>query len=88
VRDPEVTEGLRRAVEYALAGDWEAAHEIAQDHDGDAIASWLHAVAHRMEGDLDNARYWYRRAGRPFCEEVSVLAELRGIAAALDEGAA
>ena len=25
-------------------------------------AFWLHAYLHRLEGDLDNANYWYRRA--------------------------
>jgi hypothetical protein len=30
-----------------------------------ADAAWLHAYLHRREGDLGNARYWYRRAGRP-----------------------
>jgi hypothetical protein len=24
-----------------------------------------HAYLHRKEGDLGNAAYWYRRAGRP-----------------------
>ena len=24
----------------------------------------MHAYLHRKEGDLDNARYWYQRAGR------------------------
>ena len=27
--------------------------------------SWVHAYLHRKEGDLCNAGYWYRRAGRP-----------------------
>jgi hypothetical protein len=27
--------------------------------------AWVHAYLHRSEGDLDNARYWYRRAQRP-----------------------
>jgi hypothetical protein len=45
-------------------GNWERAHEIVQDlHDSDA--AWVHAYLHRREGDLGNARYWYRRAGRP-----------------------
>jgi hypothetical protein len=26
---------------------------------------WVHAYLHRVEGDLSNAGYWYRRAGRP-----------------------
>jgi len=30
------------------------------------LAAWLHGIVHTLEGDLDNARYWYRRAGRDF----------------------
>ncbi len=28
-------------------------------------AAWVHAYLHRVEGDLPNARYWYRTAGKP-----------------------
>jgi hypothetical protein len=45
-------------------GDWEKAHEVAQDVEGVEVA-WVHAYLHRKEGDLSNASYWYRRAGRP-----------------------
>jgi hypothetical protein len=44
-------------------GDWDRAHRIAQDID-DAEGAWVHAYLHRKEGDLSNASYWYRRAGR------------------------
>ncbi len=45
-------------------GDWEASHNVAQDiHDRNG--SWIHAYLHRKEGDLPNAGYWYRQAGRP-----------------------
>jgi hypothetical protein len=54
---------LLRAVWYGLHGDWEAAHELAQAQD-DADGAWVHAWLHRMEGDLGNADYWYRRAHR------------------------
>jgi hypothetical protein len=43
-------------------GAWDAAHELAQDLDSPSGAR-LHAYLHRKEGDLENARYWYRRAG-------------------------
>jgi len=56
---------LRRAVELLASGDWQAAHAIVQD-DGSAGAAWLHGIVHTLEGDLDNARYWYRQAGRDF----------------------
>jgi hypothetical protein len=77
------TEQLRRAVDLGLRGDWEGAHAIAQDHEGDEIADWIHAVAHRMEGDQDNARYWYRRCGRELAEDLSPEAEWRLIRTAL-----
>lgn len=44
-------------------GEWTHAHEVAQAVDTPAGA-WVHAYLHRKEGDIDNARYWYRRAGR------------------------
>jgi hypothetical protein len=34
-----------------------------------AAAAWVHAYLHRKEGDLDNAAYWYRRAGRPMASD-------------------
>jgi hypothetical protein len=45
-------------------GDWDAAHELAQ-RDGPGASDWVHAYLHRKEGDLANAGYWYRRAGKP-----------------------
>jgi hypothetical protein len=44
-------------------GDWDRAHESAQQDEGSA-GSWVHAYLHRKEGDLGNAGYWYRRAGK------------------------
>jgi hypothetical protein len=79
-----LTPKLLDAVERALAGDWQAAHVIVQEHEEDAIANWIHAVCHRMEGDVSNARYWYGRIRREYREEVSTEAELREIRAALN----
>jgi hypothetical protein len=45
-------------------GDWTRAHESAQAAEGPSGA-WVHAYLHRKEGDLSNAGYWYRRAGKP-----------------------
>jgi hypothetical protein len=57
-----------RALWEAAHGNWEAAHAIAQDiHD--ETGSWIHAYLHRKEGDLGNAGYWYRRAGRPVAHD-------------------
>jgi hypothetical protein len=43
---------------------WDKAHGIVTDDNG-ADSAWVHAYLHRVEGDLDNARYWYRQAQRP-----------------------
>jgi hypothetical protein len=61
---PENATPLLRALWHGLRGDWTAAHEIAQTQD-DADGAWVHGWLHRVEGDADNAAYWYRRAGRP-----------------------
>lgn len=54
---------LSDALRHLEAGDWQAAHVIVQD-DSSPLASWAHGIVHLMEGDLDNAAYWYRQAGR------------------------
>lgn len=51
------------AVWHGLRGNWERAHELAQAQHGEDGA-WVHAWLHRIEGDLGNAEYWYRRARR------------------------
>jgi hypothetical protein len=42
---------------------WDEAHRIVMNEGGKDCA-WVHAYLHRAEGDLDNARYWYRQAQR------------------------
>ena len=75
---------LLDAVAKALAGDWPAAHLVVQDpSETDATAAWIHAVVHRMEGDVSNARYWFARCGRSLRPQLSTGDELREIAAAL-----
>jgi hypothetical protein len=49
---------------WAAKGNWDRAHKIVQDEDT-ADAAWVHAYLHRVEGDLGNAGYWYRRARKP-----------------------
>ena len=57
---------LLHALWLDAKGDWQGAHEIAQSK-SDPLTSWVHAYLHRKESDLNNARYWYGRAGRPVC---------------------
>jgi hypothetical protein len=50
------------ALWWAKRDDWTRAHEIVQSLET-AASSRVHAYLHRVEGDLDNANYWYRRVG-------------------------
>jgi len=52
------------ALWWAAKGGWDEAHKIVQNED-DNNSAWVHAYLHRVEGDLGNAGYWYRRAGKP-----------------------
>ena len=54
-----------KALWHAARGEWDAAHGIAQQQEGEPRHDWVHAHLHRVEGDLGNAGYWYRRAGKP-----------------------
>ena len=74
---------LIAGVENAIAGDWDAAHKVAQSKEGDREYCWLHACLHKIEGDESNARYWYRRAGHSFEEYADAQTELQAIKAAL-----
>jgi hypothetical protein len=69
------TDALTRAVELLAAGAWQQAHEIVQKEKG-PLAAWLHGIVHTLEGDVDNAKYWYRRAGRAFPDRDAVQAEI------------
>jgi hypothetical protein len=55
---------LLQAIDLAVTGQWNAAHEIVQQSETDTIAAWIHAVLHKIEGDHDNSRYWHRRASK------------------------
>lgn len=70
-----------QALWWDAKGDWSKAHERAQAQD-DKIGAWVHAYLHRKEGDLSNAGYWYRQAGRKL-PDATLDAEWDAIAAAL-----
>lgn len=52
------------ALWHLARNEWDAAHGFAQSDDS-REGAWVHAHLHRVEGDLANAGYWYRRADRP-----------------------
>ena len=47
-------EGALLALWWDAHGDWDRAHEVAQEIE-DARGSWVHAYLHRKEGDQGNA---------------------------------
>ncbi len=51
-----------QVLDIVKAGDWDKAHDIVQSRSG-TKACLIHAYLHRAEGDMSNARYWYRKAG-------------------------
>ncbi|MFK7849504.1 MAG: hypothetical protein AB8D78_00880 [Akkermansiaceae bacterium] len=81
--DSQPPEGISieaKALWFAKAGKWDAAHDLCQDVPGTA-GSWIHAWLHRQEGDLGNAAYWYSCAGREMpAQNVTLDAEWQGIA--------
>lgn len=78
----EASGPLARALALLAAGKWQEAHQIVQREES-ALAAWLHGIVHILEGDLDNARGWYRRAGRPFPDPGAARAEIDAARAAL-----
>ena len=64
-----------KALWYDGKGDWNGAHNIAQDIPT-AMGNWIHAYLHRKEGDKWNAGYWYGRANREY-PSVSLEKEFR-----------
>jgi len=75
---------LATALEHLVAGEWQRAHEIVQE-DKSALAAWMHGIVHTLEGDLDNARYWYRKAKRDFPGAGAVPQEIAAARSALGQ---
>ena len=71
--------GLEQAVELLERGDWQGAHEIVQKDEESALSCWAHGIVHILEGDISNARYWYRQAKRAFPREPSVDNEIEAL---------
>ena len=67
IKEESPPEGLTeplQAMWHARKGNWDKAHNSAQSISTE-LGSWIHAYLHRVEGDLSNADYWYKRAGKP-----------------------
>ena len=76
---------LLQAVAFLEAGNWNAAHEIVQQDEESPLACWAHGIVHLMEGDVPNARYWYREAKRAFPGKPVALKEIAALRQSLQE---
>jgi Tfp pilus assembly protein PilF len=74
---------LERALAFLRSGDWDAAHKIVQQDEDSPLSCWAHGIVHLMEGDVSNARYWYREARREFPRAPSIAEEITALEAAL-----
>jgi len=75
----------RLALAHLRCREWQKAHELVMDLE-DKVAFHMHGLVHRLEGDLENARYWYAKAGVPIRRSLRLAAELRKIEAELETG--
>lgn len=76
---------LQRALALLRSGNWEAAHKIVQQDEDSPLSCWAHGIVHLMEGDVSNARYWYREAKREFPRAPSIPEEIDALDAALKD---
>ena len=69
---------LLKAIQLAQSNDWEGAHQIVQIY-SDETACWIHAVLHKIEGDEENSRYWYRKCKTSYEDFLNENEELNAI---------
>ncbi len=51
-----------KVLDLAREGSWDESHKLVQQY-SDKLSCLIHAYLHRVEGEISNANYWYRRAG-------------------------
>jgi hypothetical protein len=73
---------LQEVVAHLKAGRWTQAHDLVQQVDSTS-AAWLHGIVHTQEGDLEDAEYWYVRAGRHFRQRGRLAEEMAAFEAGL-----
>lgn len=74
-----------KAVRHLEAGEWTEAHALVQK-DATFLGCWAHGIVHLVEGDLENAKYWYRRAHRPMPHGNTATAEIAALRASVEAG--
>ena len=55
---------LLKAGAFRPGIEMDKAHQFCQQHEGEPLFDWVHALVHRIEGDDANAGYWYRRGSK------------------------
>jgi hypothetical protein len=80
-KPPENLSDFLKALWQDRKGHWDKAHHLVQDLE-DKNAAWIHGYLHRKEGDIGNADYWYRRAGKKI-PDISLEKEWEEIVTAL-----
>lgn len=78
------TSDHQRALAHLRRRDWQKAHALVMDLE-DKVAFHIHGLVHRLEGDMENARYWYARAGVPLPRSLRLAAELKKIQSELND---
>lgn len=73
---------LRQVLAHMHAGRWREAHDLVQGEHSE-LAAWLHGILHIQEGDLEDAEYWYNKAGRHFRSRGTLDEELARMETAL-----
>ena len=81
----ESSTSIAKVVRHLEAGEWQAAHALVQK-DATPLGCWAHGLVHLIEGDLDNAKYWYRRARRPLPHGNTAAAEIAALKAMVRQG--
>jgi hypothetical protein len=81
-RCPTHLEPCLQALWYDAKSDWNSAHAIVQNR-GDTMAARIHAYLHRKEGDEWNSKYWHRRAGSVYPNQLSLEQEWESLVSEL-----
>lgn len=70
---------LHTVLDHLHAGRWTEAHNLVQS-DASELGAWLHGIVHTVEGDLEDAEYWYTQAHRHFRSRGTLPEELERFA--------
>jgi len=68
---------------FCMGPEWQKAHMICQQDEGEFAHDLVHALCHWIEGDLGNRDYWYRRVGRDWTPAATIAAEWEKVQARL-----